>query len=133
MFIGHGSPMNAIEENEFVEGWRIVGKMLPRPAAILCPPKATRRSEHPRRTSMMSSSSMLRHDPRPHPFSSNPMTTEGRWYFALSLDGTQEQHDLCRSMPNQKGSYEKVAGKINDVLAFNPYTIAISVIVPETI
>jgi len=36
LFIGHGSPMNAIEENEFVEGWRQVGKMLPQPKAILC-------------------------------------------------------------------------------------------------
>jgi 4,5-DOPA dioxygenase extradiol len=36
LFIGHGSPMNAIEENEFVDGWRTVGKRLPRPAAILC-------------------------------------------------------------------------------------------------
>jgi 4,5-DOPA dioxygenase extradiol len=36
LFIGHGSPMNAIEENEFVEGWRIIGKTLPKPEAILC-------------------------------------------------------------------------------------------------
>jgi 4,5-DOPA dioxygenase extradiol len=36
LFIGHGSPMNAIEENEFVRGWRATGKKLPRPAAILC-------------------------------------------------------------------------------------------------
>jgi 4,5-DOPA dioxygenase extradiol len=36
LFIGHGSPMNAIEENEFVSGWRIVGKTLPKPNAILC-------------------------------------------------------------------------------------------------
>src|SRR5664279_3646668 len=36
LFIGHGSPMNAIEENEFVAGWRIVGKTLPKPNAILC-------------------------------------------------------------------------------------------------
>ncbi len=36
LFIGHGSPMNAIEENEFVQGWRDVGKQLPRPNAILC-------------------------------------------------------------------------------------------------
>jgi 4,5-DOPA dioxygenase extradiol len=28
--------MNAIEENEFVTGWRIIGKTLPRPSAILC-------------------------------------------------------------------------------------------------
>jgi 4,5-DOPA dioxygenase extradiol len=36
LFVGHGSPMNAIEENEFVQGWRMVGKMLPKPDAILC-------------------------------------------------------------------------------------------------
>jgi len=36
LFIGHGSPMNAIEENEFVDGWREAGKLLPRPNAILC-------------------------------------------------------------------------------------------------
>jgi 4,5-DOPA dioxygenase extradiol len=36
LFIGHGSPMNAIEENEFVQGWRTIGKTLPKPNAILC-------------------------------------------------------------------------------------------------
>lgn len=36
LFLGHGSPMNAIEENEFVNGWRDIGKTLPRPGAILC-------------------------------------------------------------------------------------------------
>ncbi|MCC6396210.1 MAG: 4,5-DOPA dioxygenase extradiol [Bacteroidetes bacterium] len=36
LFLGHGSPMNAIEENEFVDGWRSVAQTLPRPAAILC-------------------------------------------------------------------------------------------------
>jgi 4,5-DOPA dioxygenase extradiol len=36
LFLGHGSPMNAIEENEFVTGWRSIGKILPRPEAILC-------------------------------------------------------------------------------------------------
>jgi 4,5-DOPA dioxygenase extradiol len=36
LFIGHGSPMNAIEENEFSTGWREIGKALPRPKAILC-------------------------------------------------------------------------------------------------
>lgn len=35
LFIGHGSPMNAIEENEFVNNWRDLGKTLPRPKAIL--------------------------------------------------------------------------------------------------
>jgi 4,5-DOPA dioxygenase extradiol len=36
LFVGHGSPMNAIEENEFSLKWREVGKSLPRPNAILC-------------------------------------------------------------------------------------------------
>ena len=36
LFLGHGSPMNAIEENEFVEGWRSIGKTIPKPAAVLC-------------------------------------------------------------------------------------------------
>jgi 4,5-DOPA dioxygenase extradiol len=36
LFIGHGSPMNALQENEFVMGWRESGKTIPRPAAILC-------------------------------------------------------------------------------------------------
>jgi 4,5-DOPA dioxygenase extradiol len=36
LFVGHGSPMNAIEENVFVRGWRDTGKSLPRPNAILC-------------------------------------------------------------------------------------------------
>ncbi|CAB5107836.1 Uncharacterized protein ygiD [Olavius algarvensis associated proteobacterium Delta 3] len=36
LFVGHGSPMNAIEDNEFSRGWTAVGKELPRPRAILC-------------------------------------------------------------------------------------------------
>lgn len=36
LFLGHGSPMNAIEENEFVTGFRNIGKVLPKPNAILC-------------------------------------------------------------------------------------------------
>ncbi|MCB0670116.1 MAG: 4,5-DOPA dioxygenase extradiol [Saprospiraceae bacterium] len=36
LFLGHGSPMNAIEENEFVTGFRDVAKTLPTPRAILC-------------------------------------------------------------------------------------------------
>lgn len=35
MFIGHGSPMNAIESNEFTEKWVSLGSSLPVPAAIL--------------------------------------------------------------------------------------------------
>lgn len=36
LFVGHGSPMNAIEENEFVAEFRKVREKLPRPKAILC-------------------------------------------------------------------------------------------------
>src|SRR5713101_8403567 len=36
LFVGHGSPMNAIEDNEFAAGWRKIGRELPRPQAILC-------------------------------------------------------------------------------------------------
>lgn len=36
LFVGHGSPMNAIEENEFVSGWRNIAKSIPRPRAVLC-------------------------------------------------------------------------------------------------
>ncbi len=36
LFIGHGSPMNALEENEFTKGWKAVAKTLPKPTAILC-------------------------------------------------------------------------------------------------
>jgi 4,5-DOPA dioxygenase extradiol len=36
LFFGHGSPMNAIEENEFVEGFRNSVKDIPSPKAILC-------------------------------------------------------------------------------------------------
>lgn len=36
LFLGHGSPMNAIEENTFVQGFRQVGKEISKPKAILC-------------------------------------------------------------------------------------------------
>ncbi len=36
LFIGHGSPMNAIEDNMFVRNWKKLGKSLPKPDAILC-------------------------------------------------------------------------------------------------
>lgn len=36
LFMGHGSPMNAIEDNEFSRAWAEVGRSLPKPHAILC-------------------------------------------------------------------------------------------------
>lgn len=36
LFLGHGSPMNGIEDNEFTKGFHDISKSLPKPAAILC-------------------------------------------------------------------------------------------------
>jgi 4,5-DOPA dioxygenase extradiol len=36
LFLGHGSPMNAIAENEFVEGFRRISGEIRKPDAILC-------------------------------------------------------------------------------------------------
>lgn len=36
IFVGHGSPMNAIETNEFSEGWKKIATEIPKPKAILC-------------------------------------------------------------------------------------------------
>jgi 4,5-DOPA dioxygenase extradiol len=36
LFLGHGSPMNAIEENEFVKNFRKLSASIPKPKAILC-------------------------------------------------------------------------------------------------
>lgn len=36
LFVGHGNPMNAIEDNEYSRAWAEVGKSLPQPNAILC-------------------------------------------------------------------------------------------------
>lgn len=35
LFIGHGSPMNTLEQNGFTQAWRDFGRQLPRPRAIL--------------------------------------------------------------------------------------------------
>ena len=35
LFIGHGSPMNAIEDNEYVRTWKAIATQLPKPKAIL--------------------------------------------------------------------------------------------------
>ncbi len=35
IFFGHGNPMNALETNAYTEGWRAIGRTLPRPRAIL--------------------------------------------------------------------------------------------------
>jgi 4,5-DOPA dioxygenase extradiol len=36
LFLGHGNPMNAIEDNQFVQGFKKMAQKIPRPEAILC-------------------------------------------------------------------------------------------------
>lgn len=36
LFLGHGNPMNAIDDNIFTQGFEAVGRDLPRPKAVLC-------------------------------------------------------------------------------------------------
>ncbi len=36
VFVGHGSPLNTIEENRFVNGWRKMAEQIEKPRAILC-------------------------------------------------------------------------------------------------
>jgi 4,5-DOPA dioxygenase extradiol len=36
LFVGHGSPMNAIEDNEFSRAWQEAARQIPIPKAILC-------------------------------------------------------------------------------------------------
>ena len=35
LFIGHGSPMNTLEDNGYTRAWRRFGEALPRPRAVL--------------------------------------------------------------------------------------------------
>lgn len=35
LFIGHGSPMNGIEDNDFSKSWAAMGKSIPKPTAVL--------------------------------------------------------------------------------------------------
>lgn len=36
LFVGHGSPMNGIENNEFSRGWQRLAREIPQPKAVLC-------------------------------------------------------------------------------------------------
>ena len=35
-FIGHGTPMNALDDNRYTRSWAELGASMPRPRAILC-------------------------------------------------------------------------------------------------
>jgi 4,5-DOPA dioxygenase extradiol len=36
LFLGHGNPMNAVEDNPYTAGWRAIGASIPRPRGIVC-------------------------------------------------------------------------------------------------
>ena len=36
IFFGHGNPMNALQRNQWTEGWSSIGNSLPRPRGIVC-------------------------------------------------------------------------------------------------
>lgn len=36
LFVGHGNPMNALEDNRFSRTWDLLGKSLRKPSAVLC-------------------------------------------------------------------------------------------------
>ena len=36
IFFGHGNPMNALQQNDWTNGWATIGKSIPRPRAIVC-------------------------------------------------------------------------------------------------
>ena len=36
LFVGHGTPMNAIEDNQYSQTWERLGRELPKPEAIVC-------------------------------------------------------------------------------------------------
>ncbi len=36
LFVGHGNPMNAIEENQYTKTWNQLGESIPKPKLILC-------------------------------------------------------------------------------------------------
>ena len=53
LFLGHGSPMNGIEDNLFSQSWKQLAKDMPAPKAVLvvsAPPLITKRSESPSRS-----------------------------------------------------------------------------------
>ncbi|HTV74760.1 MAG TPA: 4,5-DOPA dioxygenase extradiol [Candidatus Acidoferrales bacterium] len=55
LFVGHGNPMNALDDNVYSRAWAALGRTLPRPRAILCisahwyvPGTAITAMEHPK-------------------------------------------------------------------------------------
>lgn len=96
LFIGHGSPMNAIERNRWSDAWRLVGAALPRPRAILCV-SAHWETEGPRVTGAAAPATL--HDFRGFP---------------------QALHEVRYAAPGDPGLAQQVAGLLGDTAAVDP-------------
>lgn len=57
---------------------------------------------------------------------------ENEVYFVLSLDGDETQHDLNRQFRGGGGSHHQVVKHLPRILEMNPYTLAVSVVAPNT-
>ncbi len=53
--------------------------------------------------------------------------------FTLSLDGHAELQDMERRTAGDKGSYAQVTAHLDEILKFNPYSVVVSVITPNTV
>ena len=59
--------------------------------------------------------------------------TENEIYFVLSLDGSEAQHDRNRCFQGGRGSFSQAVRFLPQVLDANPYTLAVSVVAPNTV
>ena len=53
-------------------------------------------------------------------------------HFVLSLDGNRAQHDRHRTFADGSGSFDRILQVVPQVLQANPYTLAVSVVSPDT-
>jgi uncharacterized protein len=58
---------------------------------------------------------------------------ENKIMISLSIDGTKEAHDRHRKSADGKDTHEIIAGKIRDLLSYQPYANALMVVSPENV
>jgi uncharacterized protein len=60
------------------------------------------------------------------------LLAENNVTFVLSVDGHPSQHDRNRFYESGTGSYVATLSHVREILTWNPYTIAVSVVAPNT-